>query len=717
MLRPSVAPPAAPARCPVAALVASPPRRSPDVPAPVAGCATGIGDRYFPLDGNGGYDVTHYDVHDTYRPAGRPAGRTSPPPGHLDAASRSFHLDLVLTADAVAVDGTAATFTKPRSHELVVTPATPVAGGQQLHGPGRATTAVRRRCGTAASGRGCRRARRGHRHQRAAHGAVVVPGQRPPARQGHLRRDLPGRRGAGRWSATGSWWAATATGRWTAWHWRMTEPMATYLAFVAAGRFRVEQGSSRRAAVPTRSRAVRPTGSRTPRCGCCGSTPRMVRVAGDPARALPVRLHRRRGHLALPRLRPGEPERGRRTPTSAPDATPRRHWWCTSWPTSGSATTSRCGAGATSGSTRDSRPAPEWRYAETHGRAAASTGCRQYAARPAGRPFWELRVDDPGAGRMFDAPVYERGAMTLQALRHRIGGTAFSCLLRTWVAASTAAARHGPGSSRRSPRRSAGSSSTGSSTPGCTRRARPARTGRERSTEPGLGLRPDGQQDGAHGRLPHRARQEHRGPRGLLGRAGRARRLDQEAAAGPRRRPRRRSTAGSPTRTLNTCYNALDRHVVAGHGDRTALIYDSAGRRTPGRRYTYAQLLEQVAAFAGALRGFGVDAGDRVVIYMPMIPEAVIAMLACARLGAVHSVVFGGFAAARARGPHRRRPAQGGRHRVLRHRAEPGRGVQADARPGAGAGRAPAGRGRRQAAARRPRRRWSSRATSTGTWR
>ena len=101
-----------------------------------------------------------------------------------------------------------------------------------------------------------------------------------------------------------------------------------------------------------------------------------------------------------------------------------------------------------------------------------------------------------------------------------------------------------------------------------------------------------------------------------------------------------------PDATLNTCYNALDRHVVRGNGDRTALIYDSAVAGIEGTRtYTYAQLLEQVAAFAGALRGFGVVAGDRVVIYMPMIPEAVIAMLACARLGAVHSVVFGGFAA------------------------------------------------------------------------
>jgi propionyl-CoA synthetase len=95
---------------------------------------------------------------------------------------------------------------------------------------------------------------------------------------------------------------------------------------------------------------------------------------------------------------------------------------------------------------------------------------------------------------------------------------------------------------------------------------------------------------------------------------------------------------------LNTCYNALDRHVVKGRADQPALIYDSPVTGTIAT-YTYAELLEHVAAFAGALRGLGVEAGDRVVVYMPMIPETVIAMLACARIGAVHSVVFGGFAA------------------------------------------------------------------------
>ncbi len=94
---------------------------------------------------------------------------------------------------------------------------------------------------------------------------------------------------------------------------------------------------------------------------------------------------------------------------------------------------------------------------------------------------------------------------------------------------------------------------------------------------------------------------------------------------------------------LNTCYNALDRHVEAGRGDQPALIYDSPVTDTI-RSYTYSELTRRVSRVAGFLKDLGVGKGDRVVIYMPMIPEAAIAMLACARIGAIHSVVFGGFA-------------------------------------------------------------------------
>jgi propionyl-CoA synthetase len=95
----------------------------------------------------------------------------------------------------------------------------------------------------------------------------------------------------------------------------------------------------------------------------------------------------------------------------------------------------------------------------------------------------------------------------------------------------------------------------------------------------------------------------------------------------------------------NTCFNALDRHVAAGHGARPALIYDSplTGKK---QRFTYAELLDEVATLAAVLTDLGITKGDRVLIYMPMIPQAAIAMLACARIGAIHSVVFGGFAPA-----------------------------------------------------------------------
>jgi len=95
---------------------------------------------------------------------------------------------------------------------------------------------------------------------------------------------------------------------------------------------------------------------------------------------------------------------------------------------------------------------------------------------------------------------------------------------------------------------------------------------------------------------------------------------------------------------LNTCYNALDRHVEQGRGEQTAVIYDSPLSGTQ-RQISYAELLGEVARFAGVIAGLGAEKGDRAIIYMPMIPEAIVAVLACARLGVVHSVVFGGFAA------------------------------------------------------------------------
>ena len=126
-----------------------------------------------------------------------------------------------------------------------------------------------------------------------------------------------------------------------------------------------------------------------------------------------------------------------------------------------------------------------------------------------------------------------------------------------------------------------------------------------------------------------------------------------------------------PGAVMNTCYNCLDRHVAAGRGDQPALIWDSA---MTGKivKFTYAELRDRVAKVAGALAALGVGHGDRVVIYMPMVPEAAIAMLACARLGAIHSRGVRRLRRGGAGRAHRRREAQGDRLGVLR--------------PGAGAG-------------------------------
>ena len=99
-----------------------------------------------------------------------------------------------------------------------------------------------------------------------------------------------------------------------------------------------------------------------------------------------------------------------------------------------------------------------------------------------------------------------------------------------------------------------------------------------------------------------------------------------------------------PGGVCNTCFNAVDRHVDAGRGDQAAIIYDSPLAGTK-RTITYHRLLTETQVLAAMLRDLGVEQGDRVILYMPMVPEAVIAMLACARIGAIHSVVFGGFAA------------------------------------------------------------------------
>ena len=162
--------------------------------------------------------------------------------------------------------------------------------------------------------------------------------------------------------------------------------------------------------------------------------------------------------------------------------------------------------------------------------------------------------------------------------------------------------------------------------------------------------------------------------------AGRGRGHHLGPALGRCSTPRSAPTAGgSRAGMLNTCYNCLDRHVAAGRGAQPALIWDSP---MTGRveRFTYRRTdATAPRKLAGALAGSGVARGDRVVIYMPMVPEAVIAMLACARLGAIHSVVFGGFAAAELATRIADAQAEGDRFGLVRAGARPGGEIQAAA--------------------------------------
>ena len=121
---------------------------------------------------------------------------------------------------------------------------------------------------------------------------------------------------------------------------------------------------------------------------------------------------------------------------------------------------------------------------------------------------------------------------------------------------------------------------------------------------------------------------------------------------------------------VNTCYNALDRHVAGGRADQVALIHDSPLTNTISK-FTYAEMLKEVQALAAVMQDFGVTKGDRVILYMPMVPEAVIAMLACARIGAVHSRGVRRLCGEGAGDAHRRRQTEIDLLGQLRHRARP----------------------------------------------
>ncbi len=396
---------------------------------PAAGKA-GIGDPYYPLDGNGGYDVTHYDVHDTYTHSDRQLkGWTDVSATALEALS-SFHLDLMVTPDAVSVDGHPAGFRKSGPHELVVTPATSLAHGSHFvvhvvyHGkPGTKTYA-------------------GEQPWLDEDGETTAtnePHMAPwwfPAND-HPRDkatfDITFEAPVGKKVVSNGTLVGTQTTKGlTSWHWRMPQPMATYLAFVAVGGFRVEQGVYHgrpwyNAVSTVYSREVQDDALRLLR-----NTPRMVEWLEQQFGPYPfdttggVVVWGYRGFALENQSRPTYPFLGNDESARSTVLHELAHQWFGDdvslgrwrdvWLNEGFATWA------------------EWRYAETHGGISAQDRLlRAYGARPASRDFWHLHVAGPGVQRLFDEPVYVRGAMTLQALRHRIGSATFMRLMRTWV--------------------------------------------------------------------------------------------------------------------------------------------------------------------------------------------------------------------------------------------------------------------------------------------
>ena len=400
------------------------------VPADPAG-SDGAGDAYYPLDGNGGYDVRHYDIHDTWRiRSGALAGWTDVTATATQTLS-SFHLDLVLAVDSVTVDGSPASYTRDGGHELVVTPLTPIESGQSFV---------------------VRVAYHGHPAD------IAFGGEKPFFTDGHETMatnephiapwwfpaddhpsdkatfDISIRVAAGRQAlSNGRLVRRSVSGRWATWHWRMSRPMATYLAFFAAGSFRIERGVHD--GLPWLDAVSRQYGKRVQddAMRLMRSTPAIVswlqtqygRYPFGSTGGLTTAFFT--GFALENQGRPTYPFFGSGRQARVTVVHELAHQWFGDevsvqrwrdiWLNEGFASWT------------------EWRYTETHGGERAQHRLeREYAGRPASRSFWRLVVADPGPAHLFDARVYERGAMALQALRHRMGTTTFLHLLRTWAA-------------------------------------------------------------------------------------------------------------------------------------------------------------------------------------------------------------------------------------------------------------------------------------------
>ena len=400
--------------------------------APSGGSMTG-GDPYFPLDGNGGYQVEHYKIRVTYDPTkDRLTGRTVLRAVAGKELSR-FHLDLALAPDAVRVDGERARFSKPKSHELRVVPSQPLAEDAAFkvrvdyHG---------RPASTSAAGLSP------FFHQRGEGLALGEPQIGPwwfaanetPADKATY--DISVRVPKGREAVSNGELVSRATkGRWTTWRWEMTDPIVTYLAFFLAGELKLERGVvdgrpyvyavSKRLGAAARERSF----------DLLHATPEIVSWLEEQFGAYPyvsvggvIAGIDYLGFALENASRPvypyvGGPEWDENIALVVheqahqwfgDDVSVRR--WKDLWLNEGFATYA------------------EWLYAEAHGgRTVAETLQRGYDARPASSSFWDLRVSDPGPDDMWNAPVYQRGGMMLAALRNRMGEAELENLLRRWV--------------------------------------------------------------------------------------------------------------------------------------------------------------------------------------------------------------------------------------------------------------------------------------------
>ena len=395
--------------------------------------AAGIGDPYFPEDGNGGIDVRSYAVHDRYRFTGRLSGWTRLTLRTTQPLS-SFDLDFLLPVSQVRLSTGPATFSRPDRHELRIRPAHPLAAGRIL------TVRIWY------AGRPARYGYAGESNWVATSGeaeAVNEPHMAPwwfPADDHPLdkaRFDLhltvPRDRQV---VSNGRLLGVRRAGDVTTYHWGGGGPMATYLAFFVAGRFRVEQGMANH--LPYYLAVSRGLGAAQRRAALRG------------LRRTPEIVHWLQGQLGrypfastggvVTSLDPGFSLENQTRPVY-PVGVSRLlmvhelahqwfgdsvsvHHWADVWLNEGFATYM------------------EHRWTEDHGGESTARWLRDtYATTDPGSPFWDLVVADPGPADLFDWPVYQRGAMTLAALRNRIGDHVFARLLRRW----TAVHRHGHG--------------------------------------------------------------------------------------------------------------------------------------------------------------------------------------------------------------------------------------------------------------------------------